>query len=660
MTRSNCSPGDSGRARAMKFGCIVASPSAAGRSSGVRRILSERLLRLSLGLVPKERHRLFALTILLGGACGVIAVAFHSAIRGAERLLIEPAFELRGASGVLWILLTPTGGALLSGLLLHYVFPNARGSGVPQVKVAYAGASGRVRLRDAIGKFCVATLQIGTGSALGREGPTVQICAGAASALARLFAISPGNRRRLLPVGAAAGVAAAFNAPIAAVTFISEEIIGDLDQTLLSGVVVAAALAAVIERSLLGDEPVFHVPKGYALEHASSLLVYAALGAASGLLAQAFYRALLGLRAYCRRHGARFAWAWPALGGLVTGALALAVLKWLGMSGVTGDGYSTLSAALEGRLAISALLSLMVAKFIATVFCYSTGGAGGLFAPVLFMGGMLGGSFGLLDQLVLRHGDAQLGAFALVGMGALFAAVIRAPITSVLIIFEMTGSYALVLPLMIANSAGYVIARRLYATPIYDALLEQDGVPPLRQAVASSGLAAFRVSDAMTTELVTLSAGETLEAALAHIADLPYSIYPVLNERRELLGLVSEARVRRRIAGGLAGAKLGELARAREYLRADAALSDAVARMNKLGARQMAVVGAQPTQLLGMLAMSDVMRAHAHAAGRADPGPVARSADGRRPAVAWRRHDSTSGFSPVEPPDSERPPSSEK
>ncbi|HEY2733124.1 MAG TPA: chloride channel protein, partial [Polyangiales bacterium] len=440
------------------------------------RRLGARLLRFSLRAIPAERHRLFALTIIIGGVCGLIAVLFHSAIAFAEQLWIEPALHAQGKWFVIRTLLVTTLGALVSGAILHFFAPNARGSGIPQVKVAYVVKTGRLRLRDAVYKFFLSALQIGTGSALGREGPTVQICAGVSSALGRLFAISPQNRRRLLPVGAAAGVAAAFNAPIAAVTFITEEIIGDLDQTLLSGVVVAAALAAVIERSLLGSHPIFNVPRDYELQHASSLISYALMGCAAAPFSHLFYTGMLRARAYCKSHGGRLSWAWPAVGGFSTGALALLAFYAVGQHGVTGDGYATLSEALRGNLPLIALLTLACAKLLATSLCYATGGAGGLFAPVLFMGAMLGGSFGQLDRLIFLHNGTQLGAFALVGMGALFAAVIRAPITSVLIIFEMTGSYSLVLPLMIANSAAYVLARKLYPTPIYEALLEQDGI----------------------------------------------------------------------------------------------------------------------------------------------------------------------------------------
>jgi chloride channel protein, CIC family len=328
-----------------------------------------RLVGLSLSLVPHERHRLFALTLLLGVACGVAAVSFHVAIRGAEQLLIDRALSTTGASFWFWMVVTPALGGLLSGYCLHYWVPNARGSGLPQVKYVYAVESGRIRLRDASSKFALATLQIGTGAALGREGPTVHICAGIASALGRLFALSPQNARRLIPVGSAAGIAAAFNAPIAAVTFVIEEIIGDLDQTVLSGVVIAAAVAAVIERSVLGEHPVLSIPAGYGLEYASSLSVYALLGVAAALASGVFYAALLALRRFVRARRGRLAWAWPAVGGAFTGGLAALVAVWLGVRGVTGDGYTTLAAALSGNLSVQILLVLAVAKLL----CWALG-----------------------------------------------------------------------------------------------------------------------------------------------------------------------------------------------------------------------------------------------------------------------------------------------
>lgn len=434
--------------------------------------LGDTLVRYSMRLAPSETQRTFAVTLLAGAACGVVAVAFHAAILAADRLLIGNAQRAPGPWWILLTLLTPALGGLFAGVALT-LFPAARGSGIPQVKAAYAVQTDRVRLRDGVAKFVITSLQIGSGASLGREGPTVHMCAAVASALGRWFALSPRSVRRLLPVGSAAGVAAAFNAPIAAITFTVEEIVGTLDQTVLSGVVVAAALAAVIEHTLLGSHPIFALSQPAVLGHLSAIPLHAALGVLAGFISVGFTRCLLGLRGYFQ-HSALPGWLKPAIGGLVTGALAVLGLLLVSSRGVAGGGYAQLADALDGRLPLLTLLVLGVLKAGATLFSYASGGAGGLFAPVLFLGAMLGGSVGWLEHHWLGH--SEMGAFALVGMGALFAGVIRAPITSVLIIFEMTSGYGLVLPLMIANMTSYVIARHFDPRNLYDALLEQDGI----------------------------------------------------------------------------------------------------------------------------------------------------------------------------------------
>jgi CIC family chloride channel protein len=474
--------------------------------------------RLARYLLNESRH-LFALTLLVGVVCGLVAVAFHLAIQAAEALLIDRALRAPGWSWVAWTILSPTAGGLLAGAALTWVVPGARGSGIPQVKQAYALEGGRIRFRDAFGKFIIGALQIGSGASLGREGPTVQICAGATSLLARATALPPRNMRRLIPVGVAAGIAAAFNAPIAAVTFTIEEIVGSLDSTVLSGVVVAAALAAVIERGILGVHPVIEVAQAYGLDHPGSLFFYALLGGAAAVVSVAFTDGLLALRRWFRLVSAIPAWAKPGVGGLVTGLLAVGMLLLFSTKGVTGGGYETLGHALAGRLELRVLVLLCVAKVIATVFSYSSGGAGGIFAPSLFIGAMLGGAVGYLDVAVLHHESSQLGAFALVGMGAVFAGVIRAPITSVLIIFEMTGGYGLVLPLMLANMIAYIVARRWRPVPIYDAFLAQDGV--VLPHAAHPAISLDPVSDAVQAHAAQVATEGPLAAGAARPALLP-------------------------------------------------------------------------------------------------------------------------------------------
>jgi CIC family chloride channel protein len=584
-------------------------------------------LRLFVRLVPAERRRVFALTILVGVLCGLAAVAFHLSIRLLETSLVARAMNAPGHAWVFWTILTPTLGGLAGGALLQYVVPEARGSGIPQVKVAYAVRGGKLRLRDAVGKFFVGAFQIGTGASLGREGPTVQICAGLASAAGQAMALSRENLRRLLPVGAAAGIAAAFNAPIAAVTFTIEEVVGDLDQTLLSGVIVAAALAAAIERMVLGEHPVFDVPAGYGLHHTSSLIFYALLGLAAAPVSLAFTESLLYLRGKFQRLTLIPAWSRPGVGGLVTGALAVVALAWLKTGGVTGGGYDTLSEALSGKLVVHVLLALCAMKLVATVFCYGSGGAGGIFAPSLFIGGMLGGVFGFLDVRLLGHGTVEVGAFALVGMGAVFAGIVRAPITSVLIIFEMTNGYGLILPLMIANMTSYGLVRRIRPTPIYEALLVQDGIHlPHRRGPVAHALESLRAAEAMTTDLVTLDASMEVAAAVKHVERCDYSAFPALDSSGRFVGLVSRARLRRTLAEGGGDQRVRQLVddAGRAYVRPEDPLVRAVVRMSQTGTRQLAVLdgeGARGT-LVGLLTMSDIVRAHARAAlGASDAGP---------------------------------------
>jgi CIC family chloride channel protein len=502
--------------------------------------LRARALRFELRVAPSEPQRLFALTLGIGVACGLAAVAFHFSIRYCERQLFDRAIDMPGRLWIVWGIITPALGGLLAGVLLKYVAPGARGSGIPQVKIAYASRDGRVRLRDAIWKFCIASLQIGSGASLGREGPTVQICSGLALALGRFGRLSRQNHRRLLPVGAAAGIAAAFNAPIAAVTFTIEEVVGDLDQTVLSGVIVAAALAAVIERSVLGVHPVFAVPRDFALTDWRSLFVYAALGLAAALVSVAFTDLLLGLRRRFREQRRIPEWAQPAVGGAITGVMAVGVLLWLGVGGVNGGGYRVVEQSLSGLLPLRALAVLCVVKLLATVFSYASGGAGGIFAPALFMGAMLGGAFGTLDHALFDHYLAEMGAFALVGMGATFCGTIRAPMTSVLIIVELTAGYGLILPLMIANMSAYALARYLRPLPIYEALLEQDGVQ-LRQRNPLKALEQLRLEGLTVTGAdrarirVSDRASELLKVPLPP----GLRVFPVVDPSGKLVGLVT-------------------------------------------------------------------------------------------------------------------------
>ncbi|MGI8470006.1 MAG: chloride channel protein [Pyrinomonadaceae bacterium] len=578
-----------------------------------RRKLKLKLLEISLRLIPKESQRVFILTLVVGAICGLAAVAFHLSILKVESLLIDNAIAAPNGNWIWLTILTPALGGLLSGILLQYVVPGARGSGIPQVKIAYEIKGGRLPLRDAIGKFFIGVLQIGSGASLGREGPTVHICAGIASSLGKTAALSQSNLRRLLPVGAAAGIAAAFNAPIAAVTFTIEEVVGDLDQTVLSGVIVAAAIAAAIERGVLGEHPVLTVTQNYGLYYASSLVLYAVLGIAAAFVSLAFTESLLKLRGWFEKLSAVPLWARPAIGGIVTGVLAVVALYFFQTGGVTASGYDVLSNALSGGLAFRVMAVLCVLKLAATVFSYSSGGAGGIFAPALFIGGMLGGTVGFLDIILFGHPNNEIGAFALVGMGAAFAGIVRAPMTSVLIIFEMTGSYGLILPLMIANMTAYGLARHFRPTPIYEALLEQDGIfLPHRKKTPTHALEQIRVGEAMTRNVVTVSAKLSIAAALEKIGSLNFATFPVVDEENHCVGIITKARLERNLAEKSGKQTVEEIADAFKTVYPDCSLNRAIVRMNEAKVIKLTVIErGNQKKLLGVLTMSDIIRAQA-------------------------------------------------
>ncbi|MDQ6788477.1 MAG: chloride channel protein [Acidobacteriota bacterium] len=580
-----------------------------------RRKLKLRILKLSLYLVPREAQRVFILTLVVGAICGLAAVGFHLAIIKAENLLIENAIAAPDGNWIWLTVLTPALGGLLSGVLLSYIVPGARGSGIPQVKIAYEIKGGRLPFRDAVGKFFIGVLQIGSGASLGREGPTVHICAGIASWLGKSSALSQQNLKRLLPVGAAAGIAAAFNAPIAAVTFTIEEVVGDLDQTVLSGVIVAAAIAAAIERSILGEHPVFTVTQNYGLHYASSLVLYAAMGVAAAFVSLAFTESLIKLRKWFGEFKTIPVWARPTVGGIVTGVLTVAALYFFKTGGINGAGYETLSLALSGTLAFKVMAFLCVMKLVATVFSYSSGGAGGIFAPALFIGAMLGGMFGFFDVNILNHPNSEIGAFALVGMGAVFAGIIRAPMTSVLIIFEMTGSYGLILPLMIANMTAYGLAKRFRPVAIYEALLEQDGIfLPHRDKKPTHALEQITVREAMTENVFALAAKTTVASAIEKTAKHNFAMFPVVGENLRCVGTITKARLARNLAEKGGAQTVGEIAENPKFVYPEYSLSRAIVRMNQVRAIKIVVIERGDDQkLLGILTMSDIVRVQAEA-----------------------------------------------
>jgi len=498
-------------------------------------------------------------------------------------------------------LLIPALGSLGMGYLLYRFFPNARGSGVPQTKAALYAREGRITLRTVLGKFFCTSVTLASGIPLGREGPSVQVGAGIASVLGRKLGLRPEKVKALIPVGAAAAVAAAFNTPLAAVLFTLEEVVGDLHAPVLGSVVLASATSWAVLRLLLGNHPLFDVPQ-YQLIHPAEFALYVVLGVAGGIVAAAFTRLLAGLRKKFLDAPRGTAWFQPLAGGLTVGLMGWFVPQALGV------GYAHVGDVLNGHMVWKLMALLLLLKFVSVIVSYASGNAGGIFGPSLFMGAMLGGLIGTVGNILFPGRVASSGAYALVGMGTLFAGVIRAPMTSVVMIFEITRDYAVIVPLMISNLVSFFIATRLEKEPIYEVLAHQDGIH-LPSAAQKSYEGNRRVLHAMRSKTEMLDASSTVAEALARIQESELRAWPVCSHEG-VIGVLGREAMEAAASNGGAAKPLSDLAPAGDFphLHTDHTLHVALDRMGATGLDALPVVSrANIHELLGIVTLDDVL-----------------------------------------------------
>jgi chloride channel protein, CIC family len=555
------------------------------------------LLHQVANLREREDQVFLVLSLVIGALTGLAVVAF---ILLTERM----GMRLYPVGGAPWRrLLFPVVGSLGIGYLLYRYFPNARGSGVPQTKAALFAREGRITLRTVLGKFFCTSATLASGIPLGREGPSVQVGAGIGSVLGRLLGLRPEQLKKLIPVGAAAAIAAAFNTPLAAVLFALEEIMGDLHAPVMGAVVLASATSWAVLRVLLGNHPLFKVPQ-YELVHPLEFAVYAVLGVVGGLVSVAFTKLLLGIRALFLRFPQKTVWCQPLAGGLLVGLTGWFVPQ------VLGVGYGYVGDALNGNMAFKIMLLLVVLKLFAVTASYASGNAGGIFGPSLFIGAMLGGTVGTLAHHLFPAYTATPGAYALVGMGAVFAGIVRAPMTSVLMIFEMTQDYAVIVPLMIANLVSLFIASRLQHEPIYEALAVQDGIHlPTSETRQRHGRR--QVMRVMQNAGLLLSSEITVREAWERVHSGESRTW-LVTDRRGVVGVITLAKLERELAEG-ADKKLGELvdALAFPHVHPDQGLDLALERM---GANQIDVLPVvnrgDVHKLEGIVNLRDVLHAY--------------------------------------------------
>ena len=546
-------------------------------------------------MAGSEDQVFLILTLVIGALVGLVVVAF---------ILLTERFGARlyPAGGAAWRrVLIPIFGSLGMGYLLFRFFPNARGSGVPQTKAALYANEGRITLRTVLGKFFCTATTLAAGIPLGREGPSVQVGAGIASVLGRKLGLSPEKVKALIPVGAAAAVAAAFNTPLAAVLFALEEVVGDLHAPVLGSVVLASATSWAVLRLLLGNHPLFEVPQ-YQLVHPAEFAIYAVLGVLGGMVSAAFTRLLLWLREKFLAAPRKTLWFQPVAGGLLVGLLGWFVPQNLGV------GYKFVGDALNGHMVWKLMALLLALKLVSVAVSYASGNAGGIFGPSLFMGAMLGGVVGAASNKLFPGHVASPGAYALVGMGAAFAGVVRAPMTSVVMIFETTRDYAVIVPLMISNLVSFFIASRFQKMPIYEVLAHQDGIH-LPTAAARAIHVNRQVLLAMRAPAETLEAESTLGEALDKMRTSQHSTWPVISQRG-VAGVLARETLESAAAKDGKEKKLAELLPAGEipHVHPDHSLHSALDRMGAANVNLLPVVSrADVHQMLGIVTLGDVL-----------------------------------------------------
>ena len=555
-----------------------------------------RARRWGAFLKQREEQVFLALTLLIGALVGLTVVAF---------IVLTEHFGARispmNASG--WQrLVVPVMGSLTMGYLLYKYFPDARGSGVPQTKAALYARGGVISLRTVIGKFFCTSATLASGIPLGREGPAVQVGAGIASVLGRALGLRPEKVKALIPVGAAAAVAAAFNTPMAAVLFALEEVVGDLHAPVLGSVVLASATSWAVLRVLLGNDPLFKVPQ-YQLVHPAEFAVYAVLGVLGGFVSVIFTKSLVGLRERFLRLPQKTLWFQPVAGGLTVG-----IMGWF-VPQVLGVGYQHVGDALNGNMALNLMVILLVLKLVGVVVSYATGNAGGIFGPSLFLGAMLGGSVGAVAHNLAPAYVATPGVYALVGMGTAFAGIVRAPMTSVLMIFEITRDYSVIVPLMISNLVSFFISQRFQPQPIYEVLAHQDGIH-----LPTSGTRALQgqpqVIQAMRPPSQILQAQMTVQEAAVQVQSSEFHAWPVL-DKLGIVGMISLETLEKALADGGARRTLSELIDSLEFphLHTDHSLTIALERLGASHLDALPVVSrADVHKLEGIVALEDVLK----------------------------------------------------
>lgn len=555
---------------------------------------------------PSGQILLILLALAIGAGTALGAVAFIWLLERVAGLRDWLQLEMGLVLGLLLVMGT---AGFLVGFIIDRWAREAKGHGVPEVMEAMLLRGGRIRTRVAAAKVLASALTIGSGGSAGREGPIVQVGSAIGSGVGQLFRFSNERVRTLVACGAAAGIAATFNAPIAGSIFALEVILGRFTARYFGAVVVSAVSASIVARAFLGEKPAFDVPT-YSLDHPAELLLYLLLGLLAALLAVAFIRSLYRAEAFFDH------WKAPlplktTVGMLFTAGAGLVLAD----GQVLGPGLHMIGEAIgqDFQLSLGLMAGLMVLKLLATIFTLGSGNSGGVFAPSLFMGALLGGIVGQVGQAAWPGIVLHPGAYALVGMAAVFAGAAHAPMTAILIVFEMSNDYRLILPLMLSTVIATLIAESLFSESIYSLKLKLKGIS-LNRGRVEDVLQSVRVEEVMNQAQSLLgesSLGEAVEQfSLVHVRALP-----LLDANDSLIGVLSLSDIEKALDAGVSDDKpVALLATPREKLLvayADETVGEALTRMSSRGLGLLPVVAREdPSRLIGQVRRDDILRAY--------------------------------------------------
>lgn len=472
------------------------------------------------------RSKIIVQAILVGLISGMLVVGFKVSINSLfwtiqKFLSAFPTWQ----KALIFPLITTLGG-LISGFLVFKFAPETKGSGIPYVKMTMARMGNMTRIRSIVVKFFAGVAGIGTGLSLGREGPSVQLGAGAGALVGRLFKMSGTNQDKLIAAGAGSAIGATFNAPIAGTIFVLEELVQKFTPALLFPVLVATVSAASLARHFLGSNPSFDLPKlqgGITLENIPVCIL---LGLVAGLLGVLFSKVIFFNNKLFDKMSKIPNYFKPAIAGLAVGLIGLVIPY------VLGSGNFSVDLLLQHKFSLGLVLIIFIAKFFVTPFCFGSGAAGGIFLPMLMLGSFLGYIVSTVCNSFGFHTDPIV--IAILGMGAFLSAVARTPITAVVMVFEMTGGYSHILPIMLSAAIADLVAEKLNQKPIYASLIVQNS-----KFGDAKILSELKVQDYMHRDVKTLTPTMTILEASKKIAEYKYKVYPVINESGKILGVVT-------------------------------------------------------------------------------------------------------------------------